>query len=50
MCKRVGLEYDDVEQMTIGACLDFVDEWVERNGGNEKENTRQANQNDFDSF
>lgn len=50
MCKQVGLEYDDVENMTIGACMDYIHEWVERNGGNKEEKTRVATQEDMDSF
>ncbi|PFA84000.1 hypothetical protein CN400_16460 [Bacillus thuringiensis] len=37
--------------MTIGDCLDYIDEYVElRNPKKEQENTRKASQSDFDSF
>jgi len=49
MCKTCGINYDDLEIMTIGMCLDYMDEYVERKNpqANKK---RKANQSDFDSF
>lgn len=48
MCRRVGLYRDDLEDMTIGMCLDFIDEWIAHNS--DKPKTRKATQEDFDSF
>jgi hypothetical protein len=36
--------------MTIGMCLDYIEEWIEMNNPNKKSKTKIANQNDFDSF
>lgn len=38
-----------MEDMTIGMCLDYIDEWIEMNNPQNKK-TRQATQSDFDSF
>lgn len=50
MCKQVGLSSDDMEDMTIAMCLDYIDEYVERKNPKKKQKARQANQDDFDSF
>jgi len=49
MCKQCGLDKDDLEDMTIGFCLDYIDEWIESRKP-EKEKVRKATQSDFDSF
>lgn len=49
MCKEVKLSNDDLENMTIGMCLDYIDEYVEQKDP-KKEKVRQATQDDFDSF
>ncbi|MGG3888646.1 hypothetical protein [Metabacillus fastidiosus] len=49
MSYKCGLSKDDLEDMTIGMCLDFIDEYVELNNP-KKEKVRRASQNDFDSF
>ncbi|WP_222599342.1 hypothetical protein [Aquibacillus kalidii] len=49
MCKQCGIDYDDLEVMTIGMCLDYINEYIEQNKP-EKEKTRRAKQSDFDSF
>jgi hypothetical protein len=36
--------------MTIGGCLDFIEEYVEQNNPNKKKKARRASQADFDSF
>lgn len=37
--------------MTIGDCLDYIDEYVEmQNPQKEKENKRKATQSDYDAF
>lgn len=40
---------DDLEEMSIGMCLDFIHEYVEMNKP-AKDKTRKASQKDFDSF
>lgn len=49
LCKKAGLDYYDIENMTIGFCLDFIDESIERNKPKEQR-VRRATQEDFDSF
>lgn len=49
-CKLVGLTLEDMEYMTIGNCLDYVDEYFELKSGKKKDEIRKANQDDFDSF
>lgn len=49
MCKKVELDNGDLESMTIGMCLDYIDEYIEQNKP-ENEKTRQASQEDFDKF
>lgn len=38
--------------MTIGMCLDYMDEWIERNNSNNNNDkqARKATQADFDNF
>lgn len=51
VCKQVGLTNEDMEDMTIGDCLDFVQEYVDQNKKqNKQSNVRKATQDDFDSF
>ncbi len=45
----VGLDYHDIENMTFGACLDFIEEYVKQNGSEEKK-TKKATQKDMDFF
>ncbi|WP_187442342.1 hypothetical protein [Sutcliffiella horikoshii] len=48
-CKEAGLTFDDLDQMTVGMCVDYIEEVVEfRNP--KKKNVRRAKQSDFDSF
>lgn len=49
LCKQIGLSYEDVEQNSIGLCIDLIDEYIERQKP-EKEKVRKAKQTDFDSF
>jgi hypothetical protein len=46
---KCGLTLADLEQMTIGSVLDFVDDYIERQKP-ESEKVRKASQSDFDSF
>ena len=51
MCRQYGLTMDDLDNMNIGQCLDFIQEWIQNN---DKENTggaeRKATQSDFNKF
>jgi hypothetical protein len=49
MCKKAGLTFDEMDQLTIGGCLDFVDEFIEQSKPS-KPKARQASQADFDKF
>jgi len=41
-----------MEYMTVGMCLDFIDEYVERQkpDKNKKQKNKAATQSDFDNF
>lgn len=39
-----------MEYMTIGQCLDYVEEYFRLKNGETEETTRSAKQADFDSF
>jgi len=45
----VGLSLDDLEEMSIGMCLDFIEEYIEMQKPS-KDKTRKASQKDFDLF
>jgi len=49
-CKMAGLTLDDMELMTIGECLDYIENYVEIKAGKQEEKTRKATQEDFDAF
>jgi len=48
LCRKNGLYKDDLEDMTIGMCLDYLEECSERK--NPEEKARKATQGDYDSF
>lgn len=50
MCKKVGIDNDDLEYMTLGMCLDYIDEFIEQTNPNRENPARKASQVDFDSF
>lgn len=52
MCKKIGLDRADLEEMNIGQCLDYLQEWVENNQSDEDKevSSRKATQADFDNF
>ncbi|MDB1943744.1 hypothetical protein PMY73_07030 [Clostridium tertium] len=50
LCKKVDLSKEDMEDMTIGMCIDYMEEVIEMNNGEKKQKTRKATQADFDSF
>ncbi|MFB6649600.1 MULTISPECIES: hypothetical protein [Bacillus cereus group] len=49
LCYKHKLTNADLELMTIGGCLDYIDEFIEM-GKPQKETVRKADQNDFDAF
>lgn len=49
LCKKFELNRDDMEEMTIGMCLDYMDKYIEINDTDNKK-ARKATQADFDSF
>jgi hypothetical protein len=49
LCKKCGLDKDDLEIMTIGMCLDYIEEYIKRHKPKEQK-VRKATQSDFDSF
>jgi hypothetical protein len=49
LCYKCGLTRADLEEMTIGMCLDYVEEFIERQNP-QKQQIRKASQNDFDCF
>jgi len=49
MCERVGLGFHDTENMTVGFCLDYINESIEQQKPKE-DKPRTAKQSDFDSF
>lgn len=48
MCYRCNLSIHDLEIMTIGMCLDYIEEFLEQTAPKKK--ARRASQADFDSF
>lgn len=52
LCKKVDLNFSELEEMTIGMCMDYMDEWIARNNssGEESKQARKATQADFDNF
>ncbi|WP_247104815.1 hypothetical protein [Halalkalibacter sp. APA_J-10(15)] len=49
MCKRAGLSLVDMEIMTVGGSMDFIEEYVDWHNPKKKKH-RRANQSDFDKF
>ena len=51
VCRQVGLDHSDLEDMTIGMCMDFIDEYLDMHDPKRKKNrVRKANQADMDRF
>lgn len=50
MCKKSKLTVDDMDYMTIGMCLNYIDEYFESINPDKKPKKRKATQSDFDSF
>jgi hypothetical protein len=49
MCYKCKLTNHDLELMTIGMCIDYIEEYIEQSKPAEKRK-RKATQADFDSF
>ncbi|AWK52786.1 hypothetical protein DIC82_18080 [Clostridium beijerinckii] len=49
LCRKCDLYREDLEDMTIGMCLDFIEEYIEMNKPSNKK-VRIASQKDFDNF
>lgn len=52
LCHECKLTHDDLETMTIGMTLDYIDEYIDmKNPNKSKEKTvRMATQADFENF
>lgn len=52
LCYKCKLTRDDIEDMTIGMCIDYIFEWVEMNKPKDSSESavRTATQADFDRF
>lgn len=51
VCKQADLDFIDMDEMTIGMCLDYVEEYVEiHDPKRSKSRSRRATQVDYDSF
>jgi hypothetical protein len=46
----LGLTKPDLEDMTVGMCLDYIYESIELHQPKKKTKARQATQSDFDAF
>lgn len=50
LCYRCQLTLADLELMTVGMCLDYIQEYLIALKNQNKPRKRKATQNDFDSF
>lgn len=51
LCHECKLAHEDLETMTVGMVLDYIDEYMDmKNPNKKKQNTRKASQTDFDNF
>lgn len=51
LCRKTELYRDDMEDMTIGMCIDYIEEWIENNKTEDKKpKGRKPSQDDFDNF
>ena len=52
LCKQVGLDIHEMDEyLTIGACIDYIEEYIENNKKEEKPSKgRKATQEDFANF
>ncbi|MDP7981526.1 hypothetical protein Q9306_24480 [Bacillus sp. WLY-B-L8] len=49
MCYKCKLTSADLEEMTIGMCLDYISEYIELQNP-QKETVKKATQKDYDAF
>ncbi|WP_160684333.1 hypothetical protein [Clostridium sp. C2-6-12] len=49
LCRKCDLYREDFEDMTIGMCLDYIEEYIEINKPTNQK-VRRASQVDFDNF
>ena len=49
LCRKCDLYREDFEDMTIGMCLDYIEEYIEMSNPVNKK-VRTATQKDFDNF
>lgn len=50
MCYKCGLTHADLELLTIGMCMDYIQEYVDALKKQDKPRRRKATQADMDSF
>ncbi|MGG3046214.1 hypothetical protein ABEO76_24305 [Bacillus anthracis] len=51
LCYKTGLSRADLDDMTIGMCLDYIDAYIDmQNPEKNKEKERKASQEDFNNF
>jgi len=51
LCKQAGLDWADIDSITIGMCLDFIDEYIQSVDPKSRPKVaRKATQSDFDRF
>lgn len=52
MCKECKLSTEDLEHMTIGNCIDYIEEYISMKDTDKKKSNavREATQADFDNF
>ena len=50
VCKQCGLTASEMDEMNIGQCLDYIQEYIDNNSEERKQKTIKASQNDFDSL
>ena len=43
MCRQVGLTSEDMEEMTIGDCLDYVQEYIDNQKKDENPTAKKSN-------
>lgn len=49
-CRQVGLDAEDIREMTIGDCLDYIQEYIDNQSQKRGKKPRKATQEDFDNF
>jgi hypothetical protein len=47
---QAGLKLDDLQIMTVGMVLDYIQEFIDQNNPNKEKKPRKATQEDFDAF